>query len=210
MFKVPSEIQDIFAEIPIQLSSEHYEKLEIYRDLLLRWQNVKNLVSAPSLDRIWLRHFADSAQLLRYAPKCAIWLDMGSGAGFPGIVVAILGSGSSSLKVRLIESDQRKCAFLREVSRETGANTEIICSRIEESVSEFTDTDVLTARALAPLRRLLEYGRPVLEAGAMGLFLKGKGVERELSEVSALGNWNIMLKQSITDRAGKIAVVRSM
>lgn len=197
----------LMAQMQLKLSPAIVEKLTLYHELLLRWQNVKNLVAPSTLDDIWLRHFADSAQLLRIAPNRGNWLDLGSGAGFPGLIIAILKSDDNFSRIRLIESDHRKCAFLREVSRETGADAEIICSRIEASIENFPDTDVVTARAVAPLSVLINYSHSLLERGAAGFFLKGQGVEQEISQIKCPEKYNIVLKQSMTDRAGKIVVV---
>src|SRR5690606_37210828 len=142
---------------------------EIYVDLLRRWQDVKNLVGPRTLDQIWTRHIADSAQLLRLAPDARRWIDIGSGAGFPGLVLAILMREEPDREVHLVESNSRKCAFLRAVSRETGARAQVHAGRIQDVLPRLGGADVLTARALAPLPELLTLGKDLLRTGALGL-----------------------------------------
>jgi 16S rRNA (guanine527-N7)-methyltransferase len=148
---------------------------------LEKWQKAINLVAAASLTDLWRRHFLDSAQLLDLAPAPnhagpRRWLDLGSGAGFPGMVVAIMGAG----EVHLVESDARKCVFLQEVARETAAPVTIHRSRIEDL--ETFPVDVVSARALAPLDRLLALSARFFAQDTVGLFLKGQHVDKELTE----------------------------
>ena len=170
------------------VSRETLERLKLYEALLLKWNRAINLVGKGTLSDPWRRHFLDSAQLLPLllevpADRPLRLADMGSGAGFPGLVLAIMGAGD----VHMIESDQRKAAFLREVSRETGTEAHIHCQRIE-AVQPFA-ADVVTARALAPLSDLLSYAHPFLVPGARCLFLKGKSARQELTE--ARGEWKM-------------------
>ncbi len=159
------------------VSRETLERLDTYRALLEKWQPKINLVASGTLRDVWRRHFLDSAQLLPLLPESAQSLvDLGSGAGFPGLVLAILGVP----KVWLIESDQRKIAFLRTVAQATATKVEILSGRIEQ-VPRFT-VDVVTARALAPLAQLIEYGLPFLGTNGVCLFLKGRQAECELAE----------------------------
>ena len=132
------------------VSRETYEKLQVYHGLLLKWQRVKNLISRNSTDDIWERHFRDSAQLLEEGSDGDVWADLGSGGGFPGLVIAILLlEFRPTATVHLIDSDHRKCAFLREVSRETGARTVVHCARIEDVIPDLDDIHIVSARALA-------------------------------------------------------------
>lgn len=163
------------------VSRETLERLEAYAALLLKWNRKINLVSDRSLEDLWRRHMLDSAQLLPLFPPMEnghrrVLLDMGSGAGFPGMVLSILGAGD----VHLVEADQRKTLFLREVAREVGSEAHIHGVRIEQMAS--FPVDVVTARALAPLNQLMDYAAPYLADGACGFFLKGKSVEDELTE----------------------------
>ena len=191
------------------VSRETISRLEVYHDLLMRWQKIKNLVSRNTLDKIWSRHFADSAQLIDYAASQSNWLDIGTGAGFPGMVIAIMTSDRSNGYSILVDSDHKKCAFLREVARETGARVEIRCGRIERMMKDLPHIDIVTARALAPMTQLIDYCLPILETGAAGLFLKGRDVERELKDINQSGNFYIELNQSRTEQNGRIVKVQS-
>ena len=190
------------------VSRETLGRLQIYHDLLLRWQKIKNIVSRTGLDDVWLRHFADSAQILAEGRGAGDWVDMGSGGGFPGLVIAILlvDSDHDSM-VNLVDSDHRKCAFLREVSRETQAQAIVHCARIEDVASELPNIGIVTARALAPMEKLISFSRPFLKNGAKGIFLKGRDIERELIDVPKCSMINIELKPSKTDPNGRIVTV---
>ena len=185
-------------------------RLDIYADLLRKWQTKINLVGPSTLPELWVRHFDDSLQLTSIAGAWSQWVDLGSGGGFPGLVIALSSEGQGRT-VHLVESDKRKAAFLREVSRETQTKVEIHAARIEtvlpELVSQF-HVDVVSARALAPLRNLIDYARPALERGAIGLFLKGKALPSELTEVTPESSLNVTLVDSRTDSNAKIVVVR--
>jgi 16S rRNA (guanine527-N7)-methyltransferase len=184
------------------------ERLIIYERLLRKWQAIENLVAPASLDHVWRRHFADSAQILDIVPEASHWVDLGSGAGFPGMVLAILLAERAGSSVHLIESNHRKCAFLREVSRETSASAIIHHGRIEAIVPTLAGIEAVTARALAPLPVLLDYADPLLKTGAIGVFLKGQTVEAELTGLRRSDNLRLSLVTSKTDRAGRLVVVR--
>ena len=193
-------------------TGEPLEKLKRYCELVQKWQKTINLIGPTTVSDIWQRHVLDSYQLMDVAPSWQNWLDLGSGGGFPGLVVAIAGAGDANRSVHLVESDRRKVAFLREVSRETGTPVEIHPSRIEELVPKLSieiDFQVVSARALAPLDKLLEYSGDVIRQGAVGLFLKGKGVHRELTSLEVGASFEIQLLNSSVDSEGKIVVVRS-
>lgn len=147
-------------------------ELQIYERLLRKWQAKINLVGPSTLDQIWWRHFADSAQLLAYAPDAQSWADLGSGGGFPGLVLALLLKPAGNAEVTLVESDSRKAAFLREVSRETSAPTVVLNRRME--AIDIARPDIVTSRALAPVARLYGAIRPWLDRGTTGLFLAGE------------------------------------
>lgn len=169
------------------VSRETEERLATYAELLHRWQAIKNLVGPGTLDQVWTRHIADSAQLAPLAPGASTWIDIGSGAGFPGLVVAILLRDRPGFHAHLVESNHRKCAFLREVARATGAPVEVHAGRIEDVLPSFAGADVLSARALAPLPQLMLWGKRLIDAGTTGLFLKGEDFETESASVVALG-----------------------
>ncbi len=157
------------------VSRETLADLELYAALLARWQKVKNLVAPGTLDDVWQRHFADSAQLLALAPDARVWLDLGTGAGFPGLVVAIMRKSDSQTMVHLVESNARKCAFLRDVARQTGAAVEIHNRRIESlsRARSLAEVEIVTARALTPLPQLLKFVEPFVERGARALLFQG-------------------------------------
>ncbi len=183
----------------LDVSRETLERLQVYNMLLHKWQRAINLVSRQSLDDSWRRHFLDSGQLFRLLPgEANSMLDIGSGAGFPGMVLAIMGARN----VELVESDERKCLFLREVSRETSTDVTVTNERIEK-LSPKT-VDVLTSRACAPLDVLLGYARPYLGPSTICLFPKGRTVQDELT--TAQKRWNIRytLHQSVSDSAARI------
>jgi 16S rRNA (guanine527-N7)-methyltransferase len=210
------------------VSRETLERLEIYEKLLRQWQKAVNLVAPSTLDAIWHRHFADSAQLLAVAgPQPSPWLDLGSGAGFPGLVVAILLSEklvpspiapafSARGQVVLIESNARKGAFLREVVRQTGilpgVAVDILSIRIETAATQanLPRPAVVSARALAPLERLLALAAPLVGPSTTGLFLKGRGVEAEIAEAKKAWNFSFELVPSLTEPDGRVAVVRHL
>jgi len=190
------------------VSRETIDRLRIYYHLLHKWQNVKNLVSKNTINDAWFRHFADSAQILAHAPGARSWLDIGSGGGFPGMVLAILSLQNDSLaRVILVESDSRKCAFLREVARETGANVEVACDRAENVLPDAEGIDVVTARAVAPLSQLVGLTYELLAAGTIGLYMKGQDIGNELPEISKYSMLQAELLQSKTDPNGKIVKV---
>ena len=167
----------------IPVSRETEQRLAVLVDLLARWRKVTNLVSEISFASVWTRHIADSAQLLGLAPGAKRWVDMGSGAGFPGLVIAIQLAEVPGAIVHCIESDQRKCAFLQEATRATGAAAQIHPQRVEAVAAEsLGPVDVVTARAFAPLPLTLELAKVWLERGAQGLFPRGRSAEDQLKE----------------------------
>lgn len=199
------------------VSRETREKLETYVDLLKRWQKTINLVAPATLDHTWHRHMADSAQLLALAPGDALaWVDLGSGGGFPGLVLGIMLGERPGARMTLVESDSRKAAFLREVARTVSAPVDIVCGRIENAATQFSlaSVDVVTARALAPLPRLLGLCRPLFGPTTIALLLKGRDAEVELAEAHAewSSTWPFAaeLVPSRTDKEGRIVVVRAL
>ena len=167
-----------FAEL-IDVSRETLERLDLYLDLLKRWQKAINLVGLKTLEDPWRRHILDCAQLINYLPPHAgTIVDLGSGAGLPGLILAIFGQS----KVHLVESDQRKALFLKEASRRLAVDVTIHVQRIE-ALGPLAP-DVVTARALAPLPRLLDLASPLLSRDTMCLFLKGRHGKDELTEAS--------------------------
>ncbi len=186
-------------------------ELSIYEDLLRRWQLKINLVAPNTLADVWTRHFADSAQVLEAAPAARIWADIGSGAGFPGLVTALLLKNAPGAEVHLIESDQRKAAFLRAVSRETGATGAVVhAERIEKALPPLAGRlEAVSARALAPLDRLVALAREPLEKGAIGVFLKGEEWRDELTDIEGLVNFKVKTIPSRTHPRARLIVLSS-
>lgn len=172
------------------------ERLQAYASLLVKWQARINLVGPATLPDLWRRHFLDSAQVFPHLRPGAV-LDLGSGAGFPGLILAILGAGP----VHLVESDGRKCAFLREVARITETKDVQIHNGRIESLKIFPVTNV-TARALAPLEKLLNWAEPFLLPDVQCLFLKGRGADEELTQAGE--NWMMRVERipSLSDPSG--------
>ena len=181
------------------VSRETRQRLEAYAALLTRWQKAINLVSATTLPDIWRRHMLDSAQLRPLIPagaRCVV--DLGSGAGFPGLVLAILGVPG----VNLIESDARKATFLREAARVTGASVTVHATRIE--TVEDLAADVVTARAFAPLDRLLAQASRFWTANTLGLFLKGQDIDAELTAAAKCWRFRAERLPSRSDPSGVV------
>lgn len=181
------------------VSRETQGRLETYAALLLKWNPRINLVSKKSLEDMWTRHFADSAQIHQIAPHpVEHWVDLGSGGGFPGLVVAILGQDSGSPKrMTLVESDARKAAFLRVVIRETGINAAVLNDRIEKAKAQ--QADVLSARALTDLNGLLGFAERHLAPGGTALFPKGARWENEIEEAERTWRFTYRLVKSETE-----------
>jgi len=174
----------------IRVSRETQERLDRFVELLEEWQAKTNLVAPSTLSNLWTRHVADSLQLLPLAPSARIWMDLGSGGGFPGVVIACALSESSGASVHLVERNSKKAAFLREALRVTSAPGIVHLSDIEDTVDRFAGRiDCVTARALAPLHQLIGFAEPLVTKGAKALFLKGQDVEAELTEATKY--WNI-------------------
>jgi 16S rRNA (guanine527-N7)-methyltransferase len=192
------------------VSRETTEKLKLLESELRRWQAIKNLVGPSTLDDIWTRHIVDSLQLLAAASTAKTWLDLGSGAGFPGLVLAIAGQ-QQGLRVDLVESNSRKCAFLRHVARLTETPATIHEARLETVIPQFVGrADVVSARALAPLTKLVEWTEPLLKTGTTGLFPKGRDVEAELTEASRSWKLETEILPSQTDSEARILRITSI
>lgn len=194
----------------LAVSRETLTRIEQFETLLRKWQHHVNLVSPQALDELWWRHIADSAQLLRHAPPTArTWADIGSGAGFPGAIIGIILADRPGARVHLIESDQKKCAFLLAVSRETGAPLQVHCERAETALRALGNVDVVTSRAVAKLPALLDWCDGCLTAGALGLFLKGRNYQLELTGYAAPASVKLSSVPSLTDPEAAIVIAQA-
>ena len=191
------------------VSRETEERLAILVAELERWQRAKNLVSTATLDEVWTRHIADSLQLFDHAPEARRWLDLGSGGGFPGLVLGIRLAEVGG-HIDLVESNARKCAFLRHAARLTGAAVTVHAARIEDAMPQFLGkVDVVTARALASLPLLLDWCKDLLRTGVIGVFPKGQHLDAELTEASKYWKIQASTFPSVTDSAARILVIRN-
>lgn len=193
------------------VSRETAERLDRFVALLLTWQQRLNLIAPSTEPQIWTRHIADSLQLLALAPQARIWADLGSGAGFPGLVVACSLADTAEAHVHVIESNAKKAAFLREATRVTGAAAVVHDGTIAGFVAKLREPiEVVTARALAPLPQLLRMASPLLIKGALGLFPKGQGIEAELTKAAKCWRIQATLAVSRTDQKARIVVVQGL
>lgn len=201
-------------EFPANVSRETFERLETYRALLSKWQKSINLVGKSTLADSQERHFRDSLQLKPLLQAEERVVDLGSGAGFPGLVIAMLLAESSGGSVDLIESSGKKCAFLREVVRETGLSASAVKvsvhhSRIEHTLSNFKDISLITARALAPLSKLLEYTEGRIAGNTRALFPKGEKHALELQEAEKEWTFDAILHKSEISAESVILEIRN-
>lgn len=192
----PSMEDEKYIQSLVHVSRETMEQFQIYVDLLVEWQKKTNLIANSTVPHIWRRHIADSIQCKTILPQKTKWLDIGTGAGFPGIVLAILGTENQDFTVDMVESNNKKCTFLRRVIRETGINASVTSARIESVTKQFEDCDVVTARALANLDKLFSMTHHWIEGGAVGLFAKGRDYLKELEDCRGLWEFDLVKHQS--------------
>jgi 16S rRNA (guanine527-N7)-methyltransferase len=187
------------------VSRETESRLDRFLDLLRQWQAKTNLVAASTLPHLWTRHVADSLQLLALAPNAKIWVDLGSGGGFPGVVLACALTETPGAMVHLVERNAKKAAFLREALRITAAPGIVHATGIEDIVDSIQGPiDCVTARALAPLHEIIGFAEPLVKRGAKALFPKGQDVEAELTEATKYWNIKPLLHPSLTGGQGWI------
>lgn len=202
----PQALDDI-----LDVSRETRERLAIYIALLEKWQKSQNLVSPATLPQAWRRHVADGAQVHALKPGFRRWVDLGSGAGFPGLVTAILLADTPGAAVHLVESNQGKVAFLRTVARETGAPAIVHAARIESFSKDFAEeVDGVSARALASFATLLGWSAPFLARGAVAVFHKGQDFGAELAEATLSWAVDLIEHQSKTEPTGRLVEVRKL
>jgi len=198
----PAEFQTLRNATPAQMGD-----LDVLITRLTVANAVMNLVGPDTIPDVWNRHIFDSAQLLDAAPDAAVWADLGAGAGFPGLVLAILLKDRADSHVWLVDSLGKRCRFLQEVIDALSLRATVVNGRAEE---QRIKVDVVTARALAPMERLLGYAQPYLQRGAQGLFLKGEKAEAELIEARKVWQFDSDLSVSRSDPRGRIVSVRSL
>jgi 16S rRNA (guanine527-N7)-methyltransferase len=181
------------------VSRETFESLLAFEAIFRKWAARINLVAPSTLDEIWQRHILDSAQLAKIEPAATRWLDIGSGGGFPGAVMAVLLKERPDASIDLVESNSKKAAFLRTALSELGAPARVHAMRIEGSYAAPGDPEIVTARALAPLPKLLGLAEPWLSAGARGLFHKGREYSAEIKESAAGWDYDLVNHKSLID-----------
>jgi 16S rRNA (guanine527-N7)-methyltransferase len=179
--------------------------------LLLLRQEKQNLVGSSTLPLIWTRHIADSLQLLPLAPEALVWVDFGSGAGFPGIQIACALAGQPGAMVHLVESVGKKANFLREVVQKLELPAQVHQERAEKFGESYAETvHVVTARAVAPLKTLCDQAFPLIARGALGLFPKGQDVDAELTEAAKYWRLQASIVPSVTSPSGSIVAIHSL
>ena len=193
----------------LNVSRETLERLTIYVNLLKLWNPKINLIARSTLPDVWTRHIQDSAQVFDCAPEVNHWVDLGSGGGLPGLVVAILGHDiKTPLQVTLVESDQRKCTFLRTVIRETGVSATVLAKRVEDIPS--LDADVLSARALTQLSGLLGYTQHHMRPDGIAIFPKGEKWQKEIEDARDSWRFDVEPVTSKTESAAAILKIRNV
>ena len=198
-----------FALTPV--SRETAARLDRFVAVLLRWQEITHLIAPSTVPTLWTRHIADSLQLLDLAPAAKIWVDLGTGGGFPGLVIACALHGAVGRVVHLVEGSTKKAAFLNEAVAATDAPAVVHAVRMEKFVESFVGkADIVTARAVSPLNLLLGQCQPLLVQGTVGLFPKGQDVEAELTEASRCWKMLADLVPSRTNPKARIVMVRAL
>lgn len=179
------------------VSRETFSRLEIFVNRIEEWQKKTNLIATSTFNDIWDRHIADSLQSVAIKPDAKSWIDIGSGGGFPGLVITAVMAEVDKSEVDLVESNQKKAAFLRQVNRQMGSKAKVHCFRIEEVNKIINTPEIVTARALAAMPLLLELSSPWLLNGATALFHKGREFETELKDCDGLWEFDLIIHESI-------------
>jgi 16S rRNA (guanine527-N7)-methyltransferase len=192
------------------VSRETFERLRAFQVMFQRWSARINLVAPSTLADVWARHILDSAQLLPLGREAARWLDLGSGGGYPGAVVAILLADRPAARIDLVESNRKKAAFLSTVLSEIGIRANVHAQRIEAVHGTIAPPEIVTARALAPLSTLLDMAAPWLTAGSRGLFHKGRDFQAEIEETVPRWSFDLVEHSSVTERGAVILEVNNL
>ncbi|WP_323775522.1 16S rRNA (guanine(527)-N(7))-methyltransferase RsmG [Leisingera sp.] len=193
----------------LDVSRETLYRFEVFEQVIRKWNPKINLVSKSSLDHLWMRHIVDSVQVFRCSDSVEHWVDIGSGGGFPGLIVALLAADEvPGMRVTLIESDQRKSAFLRTAARECGAKVAILTDRIERARPQ--EADVLSARALADLTTLLGFSERHLSPAGVALFAKGESWKKEVDNARQQWQFDVEPVKSLTEQEAVILKIREV
>ena len=203
----PADLVDRFACV----TDSVVERLETFAALLGEWQKTHNLVGPDALCALWTRHIEDSLQLAALEPAARHWVDLGSGAGFPGLIVAIARADDPDFHVTLVESNRKKAAFLRAAIRATGAPARVFAGRIENYEAAQTDpADVISARALAPFADLCRLAFPLMQAETRLILLKGQDFVHEQQVAAKSWSYDLLTLPSVTDQSGRIITVTNL
>lgn len=186
------------------VSRETFDRLIAFEQVFQKWNRSINLAAPSTLDDVWRRHILDSAQLIRLEPAALRWLDLGSGGGFPGLVVAFLLAERAGASIDLVESNRKKASFLQTVVGQFGLPARVVARRVDESHLLVSQPEIVTARALAPLPGLLDLAAPWLTEGARGLFHKGRDYRAEVTESTQRWSFDLVEHASKTDAHGMI------
>ncbi|MBC6983347.1 16S rRNA (guanine(527)-N(7))-methyltransferase RsmG [Caulobacter sp. 17J80-11] len=203
----PLTLEDFARAVGPRATPARLADLDRFRMMVTEKNEVMNLVGPATVAHFWSRHALDSAQLLALAPDARVWADLGAGAGFPGVVLAILLKGEPGARVHLVDSLAKRCRFLDEVVEALGLPATVHCARAEALNLK---ADVVTARAMAPMAKLLGFALPYFRNGAQGLFLKGENVAAELNEARKSWSFDDELLSSLSDPRGRVVRIRRL
>ncbi|ESY01610.1 16S rRNA methyltransferase [Mesorhizobium sp. LNJC399B00] len=192
------------------VSRETFERLMVFEQLFLKWNRSINLAAPSTLDDVWGRHILDSAQLARIAPQAKRWADLGSGGGFPGLVLAFLLVEREGASIDLVESNRKKASFLQAVIGQFGLPARVVARRIDDSYALVSTPEIVTARALAALPALLDLSAPWLTKGSRALFHKGRDYRAEVEESTHRWAFDLVEHPSMTDAHGVILEVTDL
>lgn len=204
--KAYARLQDVAGPV----SRETFERLLSFERVFRKWAQRINLVAPSTLDEVWERHILDSAQVVRLGGAAKIWLDIGSGGGFPGLIIGSMIAERPGASIDLVESNHKKAAFLQAVTGELGLPAKVHSKRIEDMHGVIAAPDILSARALAPLPLLLELSAPWLEQTTVALFHKGRDYRQEIQDSSHQWRFDLVEHPSLTDAQGVILEIRNL
>lgn len=197
-------------EVVPHVSRETIAELFAFEALFRKWSQAINLASASTLEQLWERHIVDSAQLYNLAPAAKCWLDLGSGGGFPGVILAILMKSSVGSRIDLVESNSKKAAFLRTALGQVAAPGTVHAQRIDAVWSKIATPDIITARALASLKDLFVLTEPWLTQGATALFQKGRDYRREIDETRDDWSFDLVEHKSVVDNDSVVLQISNL